>query len=350
MILERREGFKVMCGFFPSSRQRRTPPPGGLAGLWPGLRSAGLACLILLGVLLIAPAAAAGTAETVRVAVLPFDNDSLTAPERYDAFRKSLAESFEQGLWQEGKVALAERARLQALLAEWQFQQSGLVAEDQVRRLGQLLGVEALVMGSLAVLDQQVRLDSRILAVETGAVLASAEVTGPVESIFALEQALVSQTLTAWRRKDSSRTEGGARGARPWEGGASPDRPSRWMVLPLEDLAGSGPGPEGERLARQIVHRLSRAGIAAMVERGALAPPQGDGRTLAPSGGLSGADALLLGSILNFSGQLKIYLRLVEAQQGRIIAAVAAVGKDEAAAPLTDALVERIIALQRADR
>lgn len=69
-----------------------------------------------------------------------------------------------------------ERRRLVSVVEELKLNMSALVEPDQVRQLGQMLGVDALVTGSLSDLGTVVDVDARLIIVETFIVLPGASV------------------------------------------------------------------------------------------------------------------------------------------------------------------------------
>lgn len=69
-------------------------------------------------------------------------------------------------------LRLVERRDLQAILEEIEFQLSGLVEESNVTRVGEFVGAELLITGSLYEAEDAFELFVRLLRVETGEVLA----------------------------------------------------------------------------------------------------------------------------------------------------------------------------------
>jgi hypothetical protein len=70
-----------------------------------------------------------------------------------------------------------ERQRLSQVLAELKFSMSDLVDPAKAKRLGQMVGVDALVVGTVSDLGNQVDLDARMIEVETNRMLLGAVVT-----------------------------------------------------------------------------------------------------------------------------------------------------------------------------
>jgi len=154
---------------------------------------------VLCVVSLIAPVTAIGGASAlpgtakIRVAVLYFDNACITDRERLDAFQKGIADTLISDLGHLGRLQVVERERLDALLSELKLQQSGLVDPATAAKIGRILGAQALLMGSYTAIGETIRIDARIVEVETGLVLKAEEVTGRTDDFFQLEEALVEK-------------------------------------------------------------------------------------------------------------------------------------------------------------
>ena len=62
-------------------------------------------------------------------------------------------------------------------------------------KAGRLLGAEFIATGSLAAAAPELRIDMRVIRVETGQVVKTARVTGPEDKLFELEQQLADHVL-----------------------------------------------------------------------------------------------------------------------------------------------------------
>ncbi len=129
------------------------------------------------------------------VSVLYFDNQ--TSKPEYDVLRKGFADMVVTDLVAWDGVTVVERDRLEAVLTELKLQQSKSFDKATAAKVGKLIGAQYLLMGSLLMQgDSTLRIDARIVTVDGGKNVASASVTGDKNTIFDLEQELVSR-LTA---------------------------------------------------------------------------------------------------------------------------------------------------------
>ncbi|MEW5854266.1 MAG: FlgO family outer membrane protein [Myxococcota bacterium] len=133
------------------------------------------------------------SAPFIRIAVLPFDNTSKSG--ELEPLRKGLADMLITDLKQSARVQLVERERLQEVMHELKLQQSDVVDVRTAQRLGRILGVEYLVMGSFLEVLGQFRLDARLVRVETAEIVAAEGVAGRKEDFMTLERQLVVRML-----------------------------------------------------------------------------------------------------------------------------------------------------------
>lgn len=149
-------------------------------------------CLLALCLLFSATASAA---EPPTVAVLYFDytgkNDELVV------LRKGLAQMLISDLSGSDAVRVVERDRIEDVLAELKLQGSGKVDAKSAAKLGKLLGARYLVLGGYFDLAGALRVDARIIDVETGRVLKSFGVNGKPGDFLPVEQTIAGN-LGQW--------------------------------------------------------------------------------------------------------------------------------------------------------
>ena len=78
-----------------------------------------------------------------------------------------------------GKYTVVERERLLLALEELNLGTTSLVDESTRLRIGRILGVQLMAFGAYQVIADQMRLDLRLVEVETGKILGAAQKTTP---------------------------------------------------------------------------------------------------------------------------------------------------------------------------
>jgi len=128
------------------------------------------------------------------LAILPFENNSVTDPEKYAPLSKGVAAMLITDLNRAGtSMKLIERAKIQALLKEVALSQSGSVDQSTAVRVGQMLGAQSIAFGSFMVLGTSVRMDLRIVKVETSELMMAENVSGSSDNFIQLEQDLAKK-------------------------------------------------------------------------------------------------------------------------------------------------------------
>jgi TolB-like protein len=113
-----------------------------------------------------------GTRKT-SIAVIPFFDLGGNVNE----LGNLLSEELITRLYRTGKFTVVERQMLNKILTEQKLQASGLIDEDSARKLGRLLGVEALVSGSVSDLNDHIKINARVISTETGQIFGVASVS-----------------------------------------------------------------------------------------------------------------------------------------------------------------------------
>jgi TolB-like protein len=93
------------------------------------------------------------------------------------------------------EIKLVEREKLQAVLAEQKMQQSGFFDPATAVKAGKLLGAEYLLTGAFTARDPEIRIDTRVVRVETGEIVRTAKVQGKEDKFFDLQQKLARELV-----------------------------------------------------------------------------------------------------------------------------------------------------------
>jgi TolB-like protein len=129
------------------------------------------------------------------VAVLAFDytgKDTTLEP-----LREGLAQMLISDVPSLANVNVVERTRLNAVLAEHKLGRSGKVDASTAAKLGKLLGVRFLVLGNFFDLGPSMRIDARVVEVETGKIVRAVGVNGASADFLTIEQDLAGKLSEA---------------------------------------------------------------------------------------------------------------------------------------------------------
>lgn len=140
--------------------------------------------------LVLASSAFAGT-PTLMVAY--FDNNSGDA--QYDPLRKGLADMLITDLVNVSALKVVERDRLNAILDELKLSQTKVVDPKSALKMGKLLSAEFVLTGGMQIQKGKLRIDARVVRVDTSASISAQAVEGPLDDFFSVEKDLVDAVL-----------------------------------------------------------------------------------------------------------------------------------------------------------
>ena len=125
------------------------------------------------------------------LAIVDFTNNSLDDRERMDPLQGGMASLMIHQLNGAVGLKVIERERIQWLLDELDLQQEeGRVDQETAVRTGKLLGANAVLFGSFMKHRNDLRINVRLVKVETGEILMTEQVSGKNKDFFELAEQL----------------------------------------------------------------------------------------------------------------------------------------------------------------
>ena len=132
--------------------------------------------------------------EMPGVAILYFNYDGQTA--ELQVLKKGIAQMLISHIQPNTpNVKIVERERLEDILQELELSASGKIDQATAAKVGKLIGAKYIVVGSFFDLFGTLRIDSRLIEVETGKVVGAAGHADNIQDFFAIETKVV-QGLT----------------------------------------------------------------------------------------------------------------------------------------------------------
>lgn len=92
-----------------------------------------------------------------------------------DSFALYATEKLMHELVEGGRLRVVERSHIDRVMKEQQFSQSGAVDADYAARIGKLLAVDAVIIGTIRVTDTGIEFIVRMIESESGVILSSAD-------------------------------------------------------------------------------------------------------------------------------------------------------------------------------
>jgi len=127
------------------------------------------------------------------LAVMAFENN--TGDARYEPFGRGLAHMMTSDLAAVPTLRLVERDQLQLLVDELDLQQTEYFDEETALEVGRFIGAEHVVVGSIVAVEPEIRLDTRVVRVDSARVVQTASVTGREDALFDLQQELAASLI-----------------------------------------------------------------------------------------------------------------------------------------------------------
>ena len=106
------------------------------------------------------------------VAVYGFD----TIGRKDDAYSRYATEKLTHELVEDGRLLIVERSRIDRLMKEQQLSMTGVIDADRAARIGKMLAVDGVVIGSIVVKDNNVEFIARVVQSESAVILGSVNV------------------------------------------------------------------------------------------------------------------------------------------------------------------------------
>lgn len=140
-----------------------------------------------------APPSRTPFAPRTTVAILSFDN--YTGTTDYDPLGKGIASMMISDLSVVKEIQLLERERIRDITKETDLQHTKYFDSTTAVTVGRMVGAEYIVVGAFMAVNPRMRIDTRVVRVETGEIVKTAQVTGDQDKFFDLQQALARKLL-----------------------------------------------------------------------------------------------------------------------------------------------------------
>ncbi len=129
------------------------------------------------------------------VAVWDLENFSVTENQILDDMQEFLSAKVAETFKERGEYIIVERQKLLLALEELAIGSSSLASETSRLQIGRMLGAELMVFGGFQQFGEQLRIDLRLIEVESGAVVRVAEYTATASDVTALLSAAEAAAL-----------------------------------------------------------------------------------------------------------------------------------------------------------
>jgi TolB-like protein len=117
--------------------------------------------------------------EKVKIGIIEFQ--SLNDEAKKDNLGKIVSEMLTTSFVNSESFKIIEREQLQKVIKEFQLSQSGIIDTSYAKQIGKIAGADAIVTGSVTKIGNDLRLDARIIDIESGIILTAEKSVGKVD-------------------------------------------------------------------------------------------------------------------------------------------------------------------------
>ena len=117
--------------------------------------------------------------EKIKIGIIEFQ--SLNEEAKKDNLGKIVSEMLTTSFVNSESFKIIEREQLKKVIKEFQLSQSGIIDTSYAKQIGKITGADAIVTGSVIKIGNDLRLDARIIDVESGIILTAEKSEGEVE-------------------------------------------------------------------------------------------------------------------------------------------------------------------------
>ena len=117
--------------------------------------------------------------EKIKIGIIEFQ--SLNEEAKKDNLGKIVSEMLTTSFVNSESFKIIEREQLQKVVQEFQLSLSGIIDTSYAKQIGRITGADAIVTGSVTKIGNDLRLDARIIDVESGIILSAEKSEGKVE-------------------------------------------------------------------------------------------------------------------------------------------------------------------------
>lgn len=130
--------------------------------------------------------------EKVKIAIMEFHG--LNEEARKDNLGQIFTEVLTTSFVKSEAFKIIEREQLRKLLEELQLTQSGIIDTTNAKQIGKMVGADAIVIGNIIKIGNDMRLDARIIDVESGIILTAEKSEGKtdIKSIGLMAESIVA--------------------------------------------------------------------------------------------------------------------------------------------------------------
>jgi TolB-like protein len=142
--------------------------------------------------------------EKVKVGIIEFQN--LNEEAKKENLGAIFSEMLTTSFVNSEAFKITEREQLRKVAQELQLSQSGIIDVTQAKQIGKIVGADAIITGSVTKIGSDLRLDARIIDVQSGIILTAEKIIGKTDlnSISSMADGIVDSLVNKFYRDKKS--------------------------------------------------------------------------------------------------------------------------------------------------
>jgi TolB-like protein len=138
--------------------------------------------------------------QKIKIGIIEFQ--SLNEEAKQDTLGKVFSEVLTTSFVNSEAFKIIEREHIEKVVKELQLTQSGIIDLSSVKQIGKMVGADAILTGSVIKFGNDVRVDARIIEVESGIILTAEKAMGKsdLKSIGAMADVMVQNLVNKFYR------------------------------------------------------------------------------------------------------------------------------------------------------
>ena len=139
--------------------------------------------------------------EKIKIGIIEFQ--SLNEEAKKDILGKVFSEVLTTSFVNSEAFKIIEREQIEKVVKEFQLTQSGIIDTSSAKQIGKMVGADAILTGSVIKIGDDLRVDARIIDVESGIILTAEKTMGKADlkSIGTMADLIVQNLVNKFYRE-----------------------------------------------------------------------------------------------------------------------------------------------------
>jgi len=131
--------------------------------------------------------------DKLKIAILYFKDTSINRS--FSSFVEGLPDMLMTNLGKSDEIIIVERVQIDEAIRNFELERLKYIDESTAVKIGKWIGANAVILGNFSSIGENVRIDARVINIESGTLMKSAKVQGKSDELFDLVDTLAEDIL-----------------------------------------------------------------------------------------------------------------------------------------------------------